>query len=92
MGPKVITDGYYEGETILLDEITCTYLQEPDCTESRDGESQAITISSRDGGGGKFLNIKTNNWSVDTDLKSLTVVLEDFKARMNYESDKQGDT
>ena len=92
MGPKVITDGYYEGETILLDEITCTYLQEPDCTESRDGEPQSITISSRDGGGGKFLNIKTNNWSVDTDLKSLTVVLEDFKKRMNYESDKQGDT
>ena len=92
MGPKVITDGYYEGETILLDEITCTYLQEPDCTESRDEEPQSITISSRDGGGGKFLNIKTNNWSVDTDLKSLTVVLEDFKKRMNYESDKQGDT
>lgn len=87
MGPKVITDGYYEGETILLDEITCTYLQEPDCTESQDADSQSITISSRDGGGGKFLNIKTNNWSVDTDLKSLTVVLEDFKTRMNYGSE-----
>ena len=68
MGSKVITDGYYEGETILLDEITCTYLQEPDCTESRDGEPQSITISSRDGGGGKFLNIKTDGWSVDTNL------------------------
>ena len=94
MGPKVINDGYYEDEAILLEEITCTYLQEPDCTESRDDEPQAITISSRDGGGGKFLNIKTDGWSVDTDLKSLTVVLEDFKARMNYgsEDNKQGNT
>ena len=87
MGSKVITNGYYEGETILLDEITCTYLQEPDCTESRDDEPQAITISSRDGGGGKFLNIKTDGWSVDTNLESLTVVLEDFKKRMNYGSE-----
>ena len=87
MGSKVITNGYYEGETILLDEITCTYLQEPDCTESRDDEPQAITISSRDGGGGKFLNIKTDGCSVDTNLESLTVVLEDFKKRMNYGSE-----
>ena len=87
MGPKVITDGYYEGETILLEEMICTYLQEPDCTESRDDEPQSITISSRDGGGGKFINIKTDNWSVDTDLESLTVVLEDFKKRMNYGSE-----
>ena len=87
MGSKVITDGYYEGETILLDEITCTYVQEPDCTESRDDEPQVITISSRDGGGGKFLNIKTDGWSVDTNLESLTVVLEDFKKRMNYGSE-----
>ena len=87
MGPKVINDGYYEGEAILLEEITCTYLQEPDCTESRDDEPQAITISSRDGGGGKFLNIKTDGWSVDTNLESLTVVLEDFKKRMNYGSE-----
>ena len=87
MGSKVITNGYYEGETILLDEITCTYVQEPDCTQSRDDEPQVITVSSRDGGGGKFINIKTNGWSFDTDLKSLTVVLEDFKKRMNYGSE-----
>ena len=87
MGSKVITNGYYEGETILLDEITCTYLQEPDCTESRDDEPQAITISSRDGGGGKFLNIKTDGWSVDTNLESLTVVLKKKKKRMNYGSE-----
>lgn len=87
MGPKIINDGYYEGETILLDEITCTYVQEPDCTQSRDDGPQVITISSRDGGGGKFLSIKTDNWSFDTDLESLTAVLEDFKARMNYGSE-----
>ena len=78
--------GDYENY-VGIEEMSITYVQEPDCTESRDNEPQAITISSRDGGGGKFLNIKTDNWSVDTDLKSLTVILEDFKKRMNYGSE-----
>ena len=77
------TDGYPEEERIILDEITCKYVQEPDCTESREDDYQELILSSRDGGGGKFINIKANNWSIDPDLKGLTFVLEDFKHRMN---------
>lgn len=80
--PKIITNGYYEGETILLDEVKCTYLQESDCTESSD-EPQAITLSTRDGGGGKFIHIKTEGWSINDDLESLKLVIEDFKKRYN---------
>jgi hypothetical protein len=86
---KIITNGYpSEDEQILLDEIICTYIQEPDCTEDRNGEPQSITLSSRDGGGGKFINIKTNGWSIcgDNLEEDLIPLIEDFKYRMNDES------
>ena len=86
---KVITDGWpHEGDQILLEEISCTYVQEPDCTESRDDDPQSITLSSRDGGGGKFIHIKTNGWSIcgDNLEEDLIPLIEDFKHRMNDES------
>lgn len=78
--PRIITEGYYEGETILLDEVTCTYIQESDCTECSD-EPQAITLSTRDGGGGKFIHIKTQGWSINDDMDNLKVLINDFKKR-----------
>ena len=79
-GPRIITDGYYEGETILLDEVTCTYVQESDCTETRD-DCQSITLSTRDGGGGKFIHIKTDGWSINDDIEGLKLLIDDFKKR-----------
>ena len=49
---RIITNGWPKDDEILLDEISCTYVQEPDCTEDRDG------------GGGKFINIQTKSWSI----------------------------
>ena len=71
-------------EQVLLDEITCKYIQEADCTEDKD-EPQEIIISSRDGGGGKFINIKTESWSINgTNLEDdLIPLIEDFKRRMS---------
>ena len=88
MVSKIITNGWPEDNEILLDEITCTYIQEPDCTEDRNGDPQSIIFSSRDGGGGKFINIKTDGWSIcgdnlETDLIPL---IKDFKHRMNDEN------
>ena len=77
------TDGYPEGERIILDRITCVYIQEPDCTECRDDGPQELILSTRDGGGGKFINIKTDNWSIDTNFEALIGILEDFKHRIN---------
>ena len=85
---KIITEGLPKEEQVSLDEISCTYIQEPDCTEDRDGEFQSITLSSRDGGGGKFIHIKTNGWSINGDNleEDLIPLIKDFKHRMNNES------
>jgi len=85
MVTKIITDGWPKDNEILLDEITCTYIQEPDCTEDRDGDPQEITLSSRDGGGGKFIYIKTDGWSIcgDNLEGDLIPLIKDFKHRMD---------
>ena len=82
---EIITNGYYEGEIVLMDEMTCTYLQEADCTESNREEPQVLTLSTRDGGGGKFINIKTESWSINGDNleDDLIPLIKDFKHRMD---------
>lgn len=79
---KIITDGYYESEKVFLDEVACTYVQEPDNTEDREGEPQIMKLSTRDGGGGKYIHIKTNGWSI-SDVDDLEVIINDFKKRFN---------
>lgn len=85
---EIITKGWpssKEGkEQVLLDEITCKYIQDADCTEDQD-EPQEIVISSRDGGGGKFINISTKSWSItgDNPEKELLPLINDFKKRMS---------
>lgn len=85
---EVITNGWPDEsrDQVLLEEITCKYLQPADCTENQD-EVQTITISSRDGGGGKFINFKTESWSITGDdfKKELIPLFEDFKSRMKNE-------
>lgn len=85
---EVITNGWPDEsrDQVLLEEITCKYLQPADCTEDRD-EVQTLTISSRDGGGGKFINFKTESWSITGDdfKKELIPLFEDFKSRMENE-------
>ena len=85
MQVSIITDGFPEDNQIMLDEITCKYVQNPDCTEDKEGDFQEIILSSRDGGGGKFININTKNWSISGDDKfeELVTVLKDFKKRMD---------
>lgn len=83
---EIITDGWPDERKnqVLLTEITCKYLQEADCTENRD-EPQEIILSSRDGGGGKFINIQTKSWSITGDDfgKELIPLFKDFKKRMS---------
>ena len=81
---KIITRGWPNDNEILLDEISMTYIQNPDCTEDREAEPQSLTISTRDNGCEKFLNIKTDDWSID-DIENLSLVIEDFKKRIGYD-------
>ena len=80
----VITEGWPKNDQVLLAEITCKYWQNPDCTEDDEADPQEIIISSRDNGIAKFINIKTENWSINGNLEEdLIPLLEDFKHRMN---------
>lgn len=80
---EVITKDWPNDNQVLLDSITCTYIQNPDNTESRgndDDVCQELSLSTRDGGGGKYINIKTNSWSINSPEEFLTI-LNDFKNR-----------
>lgn len=78
---KIINDGFPDDNEVLLDKITCTYIQQNDCTESSD-EVQEITLSTRDGGGGKFLNISTKSWSI-SDAEELITLINNFKEKVD---------
>lgn len=80
---EIITKDWPDDNQVLLDSITCTYIQNPDNTESRDNDDdvcQELILSTRDGGGGKYINIKTNSWSINSPEDFLTI-LNDFKNR-----------
>lgn len=77
---EIINNGWPNDGQILLDSVTCTYLQGADCTENREDDTQELTLSTRDGGGGKFINIKTDSWSINSPEEFLTI-LNDFKNR-----------
>lgn len=80
---EIITKDWPKDNQVLLDSITCTYIQNPDNTESRGNDEdvcQELILSTRDGGGGKYINIKTNSWSINNSEEFLTI-LNDFKNR-----------
>lgn len=80
---EIITKDWPDDNQVLLDSITCTYIQNPDNTESRSNDDdvcQELILSTRDGGGGKYINIKTNSWSINSPEDFLTI-LNDFKNR-----------
>lgn len=82
---KIIYDGIPEGNEIKLESITCVYIQEADCTEDRDVD-QTLTISTRDGGSGKFINIQTSSWSIN-DVDELVELINSFKNIYEKDSD-----
>ena len=81
---EIITKGLPNNDQVLLDEVTMTYVQNPDCTEDREGDWQRITLSIRDNGVAKFLNMNANNWSFDN-TNDIVQIIEDFKKRINYD-------
>ena len=81
---KIITD-YEEhdpdcGEEVMVESIQVTFSQEPDCTESRDDNCQELTLETRDGGGGKFIHLKTKGWSI-SDENDLYQLIKYFRSK-----------
>lgn len=78
---KAFEDMGYQDNEICIDDISVTYVQTSDCTEEEEG-TQTITISSRNSGAGRFINIKTGleGWSIEN-IEDLIQILNDFKQR-----------
>lgn len=83
---EILVEGWPKEGTnqVLLDEVICKYVQNPDNTENQDGVQELI-ISSRDGGGGKYINFKTESWSITGDNfeEELLPLFQDFKKRIS---------
>jgi len=79
---------FNEYDAVVVDEVSVTYTQKPDCTEDGDGEWQELKVSSRNNGVGRFMNISTQNWSVN-DAEDIRKVLEDFCHRAGIEKEKE---
>ena len=77
---KSYEDFKFEDEIVGVDDVSITYLQNADCTGEDGEEVQSITISTRNNAVARFINIKTDSWSI-SDIDELIKVLEDFKKR-----------
>lgn len=77
---EFIIDGIPKDRQVLIDTISITYNQENDCTEVDEGV-QVLTLETRDGGGGKFIHLKSEGWSFDS-IEELIAIIEDFKSRI----------
>lgn len=72
---------------IVVDDVKITYAQNGDNTEKED-TVQTITLSTRNNGVARFINIKTSNWSVDG-IDDLKVLLKDFEKRASIIKEKK---
>ena len=73
---KSYEDFKFEDELVGVDDVSITYLQNSDCTEE-DENAQSIIISTRNNGVGRFINIKTENWSFN-DVDELIKLIAKF--------------
>ena len=82
-------NGEWNDETVVIDEVSIEYLQNTDCS-GNDGneEVQALKITARNNGVERFLNIKTDSWSIDS-ADELKAIIEDFKHRSGIYTEKE---
>ena len=81
---KIITD-YEEHDSdceneVMMESIKAEFSQEPDCTEGSDADYQELTLETRDGGGGKFIHLKTKGWSI-SDENDLCKLIKYFRSK-----------
>lgn len=71
---KIITEGWPKENEVLVGEIKITYVQNPDNCSGED-DIQELTLETRDGGGGKYINFKTgeHGWSVSNENELISI-------------------
>ena len=83
-------NGKWEEGTVVIDDISIKYLQNTDCSGDDGNEDvQALKITARNSGVERFLNIKTDSWSIDS-ADELKAIIEDFKHRSGIYTEKEG--
>lgn len=77
---KIITDGFPKDGEVFVDEIRVKYFQNPDNC-SREEDYQELTLLTKDGGGGKYINFKTgkHGWSI-SDENDLIPIFKHFRS------------
>ena len=82
-------NGEWNDETVVINEVSIEYLQNTDCSGNDGNEDvQALKITARNNGVERFLNIKTNSWSIDS-ADELKAIIEDFKHRSGIYTEKE---
>lgn len=82
-------NGEWNNETVVINEVSIEYLQNTDCSGNDGNEDvQALKITARNNGVERFLNIKTDSWSIDS-ADELKVIIEDFKHRSGIYTEKE---
>ena len=69
----------FKDDEVIVDDVSVTYIQNNDCTET-ESIVQTITLSTRNNGVSRFINIKTDNWSI-SDVNDIVELISDFKNR-----------
>ena len=71
----------YEDDEIYIDDVSITYGQVSDNSGKDEKETvQEITISTRNNGLARYINIKTDSWSF-VDINELKKIIDDFEKR-----------
>ena len=82
-------NGKWNDETVVIDDISIKYLQNSDSSgDDGDEEVQELTLTARNNGIARFVNIKTDSWSIDS-ADELKAIIEDFKHRSGIYTEKE---
>ena len=86
----VTTEFPNTADEVSVSKVTVKYVQDLDCCQSeRDYPEgiQILTVTTDDGGGGKFIGLNTgeSGWSLDS-IEDIIKILSDFKQRTKCES------
>ena len=82
-------NGKWNDGTVVIDDISIKYLQNSDSSgDDGDEEVQELTLTARKNGIARFVNIKTDSWSIDS-ADELKAIIEDFKHRSGIYTEKE---
>ena len=82
-------NGKWEEGTVVIDDISIKYLQNSDSSgDDGDEEVQELTLTARNNGIARFINIKTDSWSIDG-VDELKAIIEDFEHRSGIYTEKE---